>query len=564
MNKSTDRLSIDLDGIGHALSDKKKKLSVPINQRSYAWEEKHVNDLLTDLFDSIRKSEEEYFIGSIVISSSGGKNEVVDGQQRLATISILIAAIRDYFLQNGNEKKANSLQDQYLSSEDRRTEEIIPNLTLNSNDHNFFYSHVILPPGSSGHNIKASRESHERIKKAYQLAKKNIQTYVALTNDPVSPLLDLLDFIDESLKIIWVQVPDHANAYTIFETLNDRGLDLAISDLLKNFLFGQSDNRIQEVQAGWTEMYSLLESTENEELVISFIRHHWSSIYGLTRRRELYNKIKEKITSKQRAVDLTDNLAKSSKIYVALIDTTHSFWSEYSEEAKNHMATLNMFGMVQVRPLLLAVISKFQKKEIEKALKFLVSASVRFLIHGGLGGGALETQYSERAKEINQGEISSTKGLVERMKKAIPSDSEFEESFKIASVSKHYLGRYYLMALENCKKGKEKPELIPNADTSAVNLEHVLPKNPDPEWNFDEETHHLLYNRIGNLAIISTKINSTIANSVFDKKKYHYLSSEFELTKEISHYEKWTPDEINERQNMLAQLAVKAWPIKPR
>jgi hypothetical protein len=555
MTKDINKLSIDLDGIGHTISD--NRLMVPLYQRSYAWEDSHVNDLYDDLFTSIRNSEDEYFIGSIVISSGDERDEVVDGQQRLATVSILLAAIREYFKKNGDDARAEDIQSQYLSSRDRRSQEFIPNLQLNNNDNNYFYNRIVISPPSD---VDTSRASHDRLKNAYAIAKRKIQSFVATTNNPANALLDLCDFIDEHLKVIIVKVPNHANAFTIFETLNDRGLELAISDLLKNFLLGQAGNRLHEVQENWAKMYALLENTENEELVVTFLRHYWSSIYGLTRERDLYNKIKEKITSKQRAIDFSSNLEEAARVYVALIDTSNSFWSDYSDSAKNHMATLNLFRMTQMRPLILAIISNFNSNQVEKALKFLVSVSVRFLVYGGLGGGALEQQFSERAKEVSSGEITNTAHLKVKLN-GVPSDTQFKEAFESTSVSKQYLARYYLMTLEKAKNGQENPELIPNADTSAVNLEHVLPKSPDDTWDMDQETHRAYLKRLGNLAILSNKLNSEIGNSSFTIKKEYYAKSSFELTKNLAEYDKWTVDSINQRQRELAELAVKTWKI---
>jgi uncharacterized protein with ParB-like and HNH nuclease domain len=89
-------ISIELAGIGKALIN--KRLAVPIYQRSYAWEDKHVLDLFSDISEAISKNETEYFVGSIVTTKNETQRpEVVDGQQRLATTTILIAAIRDYF-----------------------------------------------------------------------------------------------------------------------------------------------------------------------------------------------------------------------------------------------------------------------------------------------------------------------------------------------------------------------------------------------------------------------------------------------------------------------------------
>lgn len=556
MPREINHLTIELDGIGHTITD--RRLSVPIYQRSYAWEEKHVIDLYDDLLTAIRNSDHEYFIGSVVISSGGDRDEVVDGQQRLATIAILISAIRDHFLRMNDNERAIDIQNQYLSSRDRRSQEVIPNLKLNNNDNDFFYKKIIL---IEEQDVPCSRASHERIQKAYETAKRKINSFVSTENNPTNALLDICDFIDNHLKIIVVLVPDHANAFTIFETLNDRGLDLAISDLLKNYLLGQSENRLEEVQENWAKMYTLLESTDNENLVVTFIRQYWSSIYGLTRERELYTKIKNRITSKQRAVDLSNNLEQASRVYTALIDTSQSYWNDYSLEAKNHMATLNLFRMTQMRPLLLAIMDNFSKPEIEKSLKFLVAVSARFLITGGLGGGALEAQFSDRAREISSVTITSKNQLKAAMSRVIPSDTSFKDAFKTASVSKQYLARYYLMTLEKSAKGEENPELIPNADTSAVNLEHVLPKTLTADWSFNHDQHRAYVKRLGNLAIMSSQMNSDIGNSNFGIKKPFYEQSDFVLTKSISEKQHWTETEINERQERMADLAVQTWKI---
>jgi uncharacterized protein with ParB-like and HNH nuclease domain len=556
MAKQISKLTIDLDGIGHTISD--NKLTVPMYQRSYAWEDSNVNDLYDDLFTTIRNGEDEYFIGSIVISSGSDRDEVVDGQQRLATVSILLAAVRDYFSSVGDEQRATDIQNQYLSDRDRRSQEVIPNLVLNNSDNHFYYNNIIITPSAK---VSPTKGSHDRLQRAFAIAKSKINAFVSTTSNPTTSLLDLCDFIDDHLKVIIVKVPNHANAFTIFETLNDRGLSLAISDLLKNFLLGQADNRLAEVQDNWTKMYSTLENTENEDLVVTFLRQYWSSTQGLTRERDLYKKIKARITSKQRAIDFSIELEEAARIYVALIDTSSSFWDEYSVAAKSHMATLNLFRMTQMRPLLLSIIARFNKKEVEKSLKLLVSVSVRFLVYGGLGGGALESQFSERAKEVSAGEITNTKELKSKLIKVIPTDTQFREAFKNATVSQQYLARYYLMTLEKAKNGEESPELIPNADTSAVNLEHIMPKNLNATWKVDSDIHRTFLKRLGNLAIMSSKLNSSIGNGSFKDKQTHYKLSSFNLTKELSYYSDWDQVAILKRQDEMADLALKTWSI---
>ena len=117
------------------------------------------------------------------------------------------------------------------------------------------------------------------------------------------------------------------------------------------------------------------------------------------------------------------------------------------------------------------------------------------------------------------------------------------------------------MTLEKAKMGKENPEFVPNADTSAVNLEHVMPRNPEVSWDIEPDTHRAFVNRLGNLAILSNKLNSNIGNSSFDIKKDIYKKSSFELTKELSEYSAWNTDTISQRQETLADLALKTWKI---
>ena len=162
---------------------------------------------------------------------------VTDGQQRLATVSIIIASIRNYFLANGEQERAGDLESEFLLSRDHRTREVIPRLRLNSHDHNYYEMLVLMRPGSQ--KIPAAEaSSHKRLEKAVKTVAEYVLSLARVNSkDPVGTLLDWVEYLEQHCRVIWVTVPDDSNAFMIFETLNDRGLDLAISDLLKNFLF---------------------------------------------------------------------------------------------------------------------------------------------------------------------------------------------------------------------------------------------------------------------------------------------------------------------------------------
>ena len=559
---SLDEISIALEGIGHALSD--NMLAVPVYQRSYAWEERHVLDLIQDIATAMHEQEKEYFVGSIVISEhSSERPEVVDGQQRLATTSILIAAIRDWFYSEGDKDRADDIERKFLVTRELRTQERVARLHMNDNDHDFFLKRILSTPDSEERSGSATKESHIKMVKAADLARNHVLSIVQLSSKPAQMLLDWIDYLTSNVRVIWVGVPDHANAFTIFETLNDRGLDLAISDLLKNYLFHLADDRISEVQQRWVSMFGAMEAIDNEKVVVDYIRYLWSSKHGVTREKDLYDRIKEQITSKQAAIDFADELAESAKLYSAILSTDNDFWNEYGPTARFHMATINLLRMVQIRPLLLAILAKFPVREVQKVLRAMVAWSVRFLIYGGLGGGTLERHYSDRATEVRSGKIATAEDLQKAMSQVVPTDQQFEQAFATATVSKVYLARYYLRALESMDQGDPEPAFVPNPNQEVVTLEHILPENASSAWSrIDEETAKVYYRRIGNLALLKSRMNLQVGNDGFRDKKPVLARCEFALTSSIAECEDWGPKQIESRQRELAVLAVRTWPNK--
>jgi hypothetical protein len=559
---SLEHIRIQLEGIAHVLAD--NRLRVPVFQRSYAWESSHVTELLQDIYDAVRADAKEYFLGSVVVSTEhAGLLEVVDGQQRLATVTIVLAAIRDYFIASDESPRADTLESDYLLKRDLRTQEPVPRITLNEFDNDFFQKVVLSRPGTPSRQATPERSSHRRLRDAVDVAKGFIEAITRTTKDPVTLALDLVEFLNEKAKVILVEVPDHANAFTIFETLNDRGLDLAISDLLKNYLFFRSENRLPEVQVSWAATQGALAAVGTDASVVDYIRHYWSSVHGATRERELYAAIRRRVSSKQAAIDLSRNLESSAKRYAAILSHGHELWQDYGAPARQHIETINTLRMVQVRPMLLAVLERFSINETRKALRLTVSLGVRFLIHGGLGGGVLERHYSERAQEIHAGKVTTAAQLAKAMAGVAPGDRQFEEAFATASVSQAYLARYYLRALENAARGEAQPELIPNPNEEEINLEHVLPLKPDSRWaGFDEETMRVYQRRLGNLVLLQEKLNSTLRSASFAKKLPALKKSQYKTTAAVGSNRKWGPSAIDERQRRLAALAVKTWPLK--
>lgn len=175
----------------------------------------------------------------------------------------------------------------------------------------------------------------------------------------------------------------------------------------------------------------------------------------------------------------------------------------------------------------------------------------------------MENHYSLRAQEIHNNSLTTAKQLSDQLNKIIPTDARFRDAFSTATVSTQYLARYYLRALEKQEKGETHPEFIPIDNTDVVNLEHVIPQNPSSLWNHISDEDKTLYcRRIGNLALLTTPINAEAGNDSFTYKKQFYKKSNYILTNKLSTYQVWDKSSISKRQVELANLAVKAWPLK--
>lgn len=284
-------ITINLEGIGTLL--KNKKFSVPAYQRSFSWEKEHIHDLLNDIKETIDNKENQYFIGSIVVTGSPtNRLEVVDGQQRLTTTSLIISAIKDKFQEDGDQQAEQSIKTDFLSKTDRKTKDIESRLTLNEIDNDIYQK--IIDDYSSISSTDFPRKSNKRLLEAYAAIHEYITNLTNTSKDPEELLHNWIDFIENNLKAILVATPDDSNAFIIFETLNDRGLELAISDLLKNYIFHKSGDKIEESKNRWQSMIAVLESTSEDPLVVTYIRHFAMSKYGLIREKELFSYIKKK------------------------------------------------------------------------------------------------------------------------------------------------------------------------------------------------------------------------------------------------------------------------------
>jgi hypothetical protein len=569
---------LDYEAKGIAQLLQHQQLEVPMYQRSYSWRTfespdadadgsgSQVQEYWEDLVLGFR-GDKPYFLGTVVLaeeSTTTGRKAVIDGQQRLATTSILMAAVAAAYQSRGEEDFAASVHQDFVAKFDRAVGIEQPKLILNSEDREYFERVVIRKESAT-----STCESQRLLGDAWKFLQGAVEAFCDEAG--ASWLTDLTEFqryVETKAQVIAITVATTADAYLIFETLNDRGADLTVADLLKNYLFSRAGARLDEVRDAWVMTLNNLDTPRvgNRRFNL-FARHFMSSRRGPVRERELYVRIKEAVSDPAQAVAISKDMQANSRLYNALISVESDVWSEYSEKTRQAAEILVELNLERYRPLLLAALDTFDASEIERLMPAMVSWSIRGLAVGVFGGGVAESAFCSAAVEIRKGNLRTVVDVLSHdpIDRLIPYDSQFRAALLEWRVTKGSLARYVLRALEQTARDEPQPELIVNPDVEQVNLEHILPKSPkEDEWpKFNTDDQRLYVYRLGNLALLAKGANGRIGNKPWSVKKPILEASSLVLTKEAGASKNWTPQAIQQRQQRLTDLAVKTWPRSP-
>lgn len=553
---------INFSQLGLANILKQNQLKLPPNQREYSWTTKEVRTLLQDFSNAMQRSETgTYFLGTIVtIPKDRGVLEIIDGQQRLATTAIILAVIRDYLESRGEPEITESIENEFLTVIDRVSRERIPRLTLNLDDNEYFRARLSNtdPPPAMQHS------SHELINDAFVEAKGHIMNVVSGYDNKLhgDVLNSWITFLESRALVVLLKVQTGADAYRMFETLNDRGLKTSQSDLVKNYLFGHSGDRLPEVQQKWAYMRGSLETIDDDDITIIFLRHGLTIMYGRVREAEIYEVVQANVRAPLQAVTFASQIETLAGTYVSIFNSEHERWNEYSDANRRALEVLNLFDIKPMRPLILATAHMIDHAEAGGMFQHYVSLGVRLMIASSTRTGSVEEGLAEAAHKIYKGEITRLSELKRALSGITPTDETFRNAFENAKVSNRKLARYFLRSLEMAAKNESEPWHIPNDDRNVINLEHVLPVKPEDNWpQFTPDEVKMYCRRIGNLALLRASVNSHIKSASFDEKKPSFEGSPYELTSQIASSDEWTTEQIIERQKTLATLAVIAWPI---
>lgn len=544
-----------------------KSYRVPPYQRDYSWTEEQWEDLWGDIIDLERGSEQHHYLGALVVETQNGVEfNIIDGQQRFATLSLLALAVIDRLQkladdgidQDANRERAERLRGRFVGEKDPAALIEISRLHLNENDERLYQDFLVqLRKPLIQYRL---RGSHKQLWNCFQY----FQGKLASWSDDGHKVASLIsETMARKLFFILITVEDELSAYTVFETLNARGLELTTTDLVKNYLFAgiRFGPEREVLQRSWKALTDTVDPADFPE----FLRYHLLCEEPEIRARQLFKLVKERTPTPEKVFALIKALEERVELFAALSDPMNDYWAETNiTNAREHIRELCLFQTSQATHLLFAAREMFGDADFIRVLKIVSVISFRYQVIGKRNTNELEPVYHQAARAVLDGDDTTPAAVFERLQSIYVSDEAFQGDFQLLSLNTRgqgkSLARYILARLEEDVSGREY-----SPDTDRSTIEHVFPENPESgDWeDFPPKHRDDFVSRLGNLTLLEAPVNRKLGNADYAKKLDAYAKSEYGLTRQIARDapESWTPDQVNLRQKRLAKRAVHLWRV---
>lgn len=539
--------------------------NVPSYQRPYVWGKDNINELLDDILYAFENdSQDTYFMGALVLQNKeNDEYDILDGQQRLTTLALLLATIRDNIKV---EKTKKSLQE-HLFQEDDETADIPSRNRFTFNIRNevqsFFEEYIIKENGTF--NIEKALEDEQfknnisikNMVTVVQIIRKRLEEtfgeQLSLENISGTSLLEFIKFIKNKLIFAYICSDTREQAFRLFTILNNRGIPLTTADILKSLNLDKVQDEIKrnEYAKKWEELEE--QYGDKFDRFLNFIR---TIKLKEKARKNLLEEFEEKIYGKvmNYGKESIDYILKTSENYDKLINLTADFNNEY----KNLINVMKVgFNSEDWIPPLLYYYEKFNTQGLVKFLKLLDNKFMGDWINRETPTKRLENMNKIlKAIEIgeNYNDILNNKNLfsfdINNFKNIINGNIYGERYCK-----------YLLLKIEYLSLDSEVAYI---GNYKNISIEHVLPQNPkeDSEWRakFSNEDREEWTNKLGNLILLTKRKNSKLSNLEFKDKKEKYLADKILLFPSVfevySNGEDWNIDILKTRQNRIVNLLI--------
>lgn len=555
-----------------------QQFQVPLYQRTYSWTEKQLAQLWSDILEQAElvnadATVSRHFLGSVVLAPSP-QNEatfprwlVVDGQQRLTTLSLALAAIRDH-IAAAQPDEAERIDEEYLINKRKRGGDRFRLLPTQA-DRPQYAAHV--------HCVQSEQVSGDRVAAAYRFFRRKLVELME-ADDPAAlqDALRIEEAITSRLTLVTVTAERGDNVHRIFESLNNTGLKLSQADLLRNYLFMRLPTRGEQVyEAHWLPLQSSLSNDELEQLM-------WLQLVldgdDRVRRQDLYT------AQQQRFERQAVNGAQAEADIEAYIKELHRRSAHYrkmirpEEESdllvRGRLRRLHDWQAVVTYPALMLVLDRREQGEVDsveaaRAMSYIESFLVRRTIC------RVPTNNLNRIFQSVPAQFPHDVGVADGLHQLLsaenrfwPDDEELREKIRTAPFYQYGRPNQRRLVLQRMEESFDHPEPVDFA-SAQLTIEHVMPQSPGDEWirmldddategETAEDLHSRLQHTLGNLTL--TGVNSELSNHPFERKQGLLDGSHLEMNRRIAATERWGAKEILARADDLADRAIRMWP----
>lgn len=517
------------------------RFNVPQFQREYAWERDEVSEFFRDLSQSL--SDETYFLGLIIVTGDGPRKDVVDGQQRLLTLTLLASALFHEARKYERRALAERIQSTFMRSIDFDTDEEQPRLALASAADNDTLQQILEHPASELAHLESDEETVSGLLlAAYRLLSDRL--HGDLSEDPFKRLGTWADFLTNKLYFATFVHPDPASAYRVFEVINTRGKELTTADLLKSYVLSQTPTKQRQQRYEEWQSISSSFTDENANVFVQFIRHAVTTERGHVLPRDLYDVLTGRDGSKRTVMppsDIMELLRRTLPLYLQMMDPTASGPASQDELAV--FSVLNSINVVSVRPLLLAIHSTSNPTDGMLELLRLV---VRRIVVGSLGTGNVERRFGQAAQRIAK--EGSWEAALDAFSDLNPDPEDFVDRVHHRSMNKNALAVIRASVLQQT--------VTPEPEGS---LYLIKPRNAD--WsNEDEDRVAYWVSTIGN-SFLAHEARRPMGSSSWEGFKRALLPEavEGEWVTQIAARDNWDLDAIDETGRLMAEAAEAVW-----
>jgi uncharacterized protein with ParB-like and HNH nuclease domain len=540
---------------GLLLSNQPDRIVVPTFQRGYSWQKEHVKEFWDDVTG---ENTSQYFLGPIVVMrQDGGVIELLDGQQRLATATILFSVLRDIaHAQNTVEAGdfAAYLQRDFIIGENR-----VRRIQLGELDDSYFHDTI---QRREPIERKPTVATHRHIKAARTFLFDMVSAAISGKNsvDALEYLTKIKYILRDDLVLTCITVASDGNAFQIFETLNDRGLRLSIPDLLLNYLMRKAlDPDRKLIRKAWDGMVT---SMGNKYNISKFIRHLWVSKYGDVKK-DMFSVMRSKIESDSiKSLDFVSMCSEECRNYIAIVSYSED---QLGPSAAYVKSLLQSFDANSPLPLLLSAFKVYNQSDFSTIVKWALVFVVRSSGFLRSDSSVLETVFYSLAREIREIPTDDSKAkreklgeIKERLRRASPSDEQI-----VATAKKMFLhpdcAEYITRRIADLVESPTKE----SGSKEESNLEHIYPQSPEEnEWGgpSNQQVLEPYVWHIGNLVMLGKRLNTEAGNKEYPLKRAIYRKSGLTVVEElVKDYDHWDKETIEDRAQRLMKRIVQIW-----